>query len=123
MREHRSLEDPRSRFGLRRVAPSLVVLIALFVASLARTASATSDGDCPHWNSDGAPEPDPFYLPTADDDPFYDQPDPMPCVPPGTILNSREITFSPFRASQCRVSVDRNLMCQAGYSDRRTETP
>lgn len=35
------------------------------------------------------------FAPTPDPDPFYAQPDPMPNLPPGTILNSRVITFAP----------------------------
>ena len=36
------------------------------------------------------------FLPTPDADPFYAQPQPLPDVPPGTILNSRSVTFAPF---------------------------
>ncbi|MGH8461112.1 MAG: lipase family protein [Stenotrophobium sp.] len=35
------------------------------------------------------------YAPTSDTDAFYQQPEPMPDVPSGTILNSRSITFAP----------------------------
>lgn len=35
------------------------------------------------------------FAPTPDADPFYAQPSPMPNVPPGTILNSREVTYAP----------------------------
>lgn len=35
------------------------------------------------------------FMPTPDADPFYAQPNPMPNVPPGTILNSRAVTFAP----------------------------
>ena len=40
-------------------------------------------------------KPDPFFLPSPDPDPFYAQPHPSPCLPPGTILDSRMIPFSP----------------------------
>jgi hypothetical protein len=33
------------------------------------------------------------YAPTPDADPFYAAPDPLPNVPPGTVLNSRTATF------------------------------
>lgn len=35
------------------------------------------------------------FAPTPDADPFYAQPMPLPNVPPGTLLNSREVTFAP----------------------------
>ena len=35
------------------------------------------------------------YPPKPDSDPFYAQPSPMPDVAPGTILNSRKVTFAP----------------------------
>lgn len=35
------------------------------------------------------------FPPTPDADAFYAQPNPMPKVPPGTVLNSRESTFQP----------------------------
>lgn len=35
------------------------------------------------------------FAPTPDPDPFYAQPDPMPDVPPGTVLKSRAVTFAP----------------------------
>lgn len=35
------------------------------------------------------------FAPTPDPDPFYAQPQPMPDVPPGTLLNSKEVTFAP----------------------------
>lgn len=38
------------------------------------------------------------FAPAADSDAFYQQPDPMPDVPPGTILKSRPITFAPVGA-------------------------
>jgi hypothetical protein len=34
------------------------------------------------------------YAPTPDADPFYEAPDPLPDVPPGTVLNSRSATFT-----------------------------
>ncbi len=35
------------------------------------------------------------FAPLPDPDPFYAQPDPLPDVAPGTILNSRPVTFAP----------------------------
>lgn len=35
------------------------------------------------------------YAPTPDADPFYAQPSPMPDLPPGSVLASRSITFTP----------------------------
>ncbi|MGH8505304.1 MAG: lipase family protein, partial [Stenotrophobium sp.] len=35
------------------------------------------------------------FAPTLDSDPFYAQPDPLPNVPPGTILKSRASQFTP----------------------------
>lgn len=35
------------------------------------------------------------FPPAPEPDPFYAQPEPMPNVPPGTILNSRPITYAP----------------------------
>ncbi|HEU0197297.1 MAG TPA: lipase family protein [Nevskiaceae bacterium] len=35
------------------------------------------------------------FPPTPNPDPFYAKPDPMPDVPPGTILKSRKVTFKP----------------------------
>lgn len=35
------------------------------------------------------------FAPTPETDPFYAQPKPLPDVAPGTVLNSREVTFAP----------------------------
>ncbi|MDP9140600.1 MAG: lipase family protein [Pseudomonadota bacterium] len=55
--------------------------------------AACSGGDA---GSDGAGTAEMRYPPTANDDAFYAQPQPMPQVPPGTILNSRAVRFAPY---------------------------
>lgn len=76
------------------MAPVTLLILGLLVVP----AIAADPRDCPYWTVDpAAPEPDPFYLPMPDPDPFYARPDPIPCVPPGTILDSREIVFAPVR--------------------------
>ncbi|HEX9695119.1 MAG TPA: lipase family protein [Actinomycetota bacterium] len=68
----------------------------VLVLALAPAASRAEPDECAFWDADpktsGANEE---YLPTPDPDPFYVQPDPMPCTPLGTILDWRPITFTP----------------------------
>lgn len=62
---------------MRRVALSVVVLVALSGAPVARADNQ-------------------LYMPTIPhSDDFYAQPDPAPSDPPGTILDWRKITFRP----------------------------
>lgn len=73
------------------------------VWTLVRAVAATLIGclgACGGGGSDGAQTAIPLavtvpFPPAPDNDPFYQQPNPLPNVPPGTILKSRSVTFAP----------------------------
>lgn len=71
----------RSAAGVLLLAASMA---ACGPASVAPTTTGVGDA------SKRAP-----YLPTPDPDPFYAQPTPLPALPPGSILQSREVRFAP----------------------------
>src|SRR5438552_12550667 len=62
------------------MARMLLVLLTLALTAFSPEAQAQSDVPFP---------------PTPDADPFYAQPNSLPSVPPGTIINSRAVTFAP----------------------------
>ncbi len=68
--------------------------VGLLTAMLTLSACGSSDGD--DGDSDSAADFSAVpFAPTPDPDAFYAQPQPLPNVPPGTLLNSREVTFKP----------------------------
>lgn len=66
------------------------VLAVASVLALAACSDERVTADVP-----AVPKLDIPFMPTPVDDAFYAQPDPLPDVPPGTILKSREATFAP----------------------------
>jgi hypothetical protein len=80
---------------------ALLTTLGLLVPGSPATADAKPGAErrgCRYWRFDPKKaEPGGFFLPTPDPDPFYAQPNPFPCEPPGTILDSREIIFTPMR--------------------------
>jgi hypothetical protein len=71
--------------SFRMSKSALVVIVAYFAGCLAACTGSSGDDV-----TEAA-----AFLATADSDPFYAQPDPMPQVPPGTIIKSRAVTFAP----------------------------
>ncbi|MGH8505858.1 MAG: lipase family protein [Stenotrophobium sp.] len=65
-------------------AASALLVLALAGCGAGSSVSAANGGAA------GIPFP-----PNPDPDPFYKQPDPMPTLPPGTILDSRSVNFAP----------------------------
>jgi hypothetical protein len=74
----------------RRMAISAVAALLL-----AAVVTACGNSSAPATASADSGSAAISYAPTPDADPFYAQPNPMPDVPPGTILNSRSVTFAP----------------------------
>lgn len=69
----------------------------LLTCALAACGGGSSNDDFAGLTPDGgttAAAMAPF-MPTPDADPFYAQPNPLPKLPPGTILNSRAVQFAP----------------------------
>nr|MDP9139481.1 hypothetical protein [Pseudomonadota bacterium] len=70
--------------------------LGLLALVLTLSACGSSDGDD---NDGGSGSGGDFsavpFAPTPDPDPFYAQPQPLPDVSPGTLLNSHEVTFKP----------------------------
>jgi hypothetical protein len=78
--------------------PILRSLALAVICGVLAACGGSSGGEGSDFNSGGSggvgASTIPF-APTPDTDPFYAQPDPLPTVPPGTILNSRSVTFAP----------------------------
>jgi len=90
MRPHRD-----TRFG-RASAAGLLALSLVMALVFAPAATHAETDDCAFWDehpSTGSANEE--YLPASDPDPFYAQPDPMPCARLGTILDVRPIMFTP----------------------------
>jgi triacylglycerol lipase len=80
-------------------APQMA-LSAAAALLLAAVVTACGSSSAPATASAGSAAAAIAYAPTPDADPFYAQPNPMPNVPPGTILNSRSVTFAPLGVPQ-----------------------
>lgn len=78
-----------------RLAGALSLLLLMNLALSACGSSSGSGSETAAARLDQVP-----FAPTPDVDAFYAQPDPLPNVPPGTILKSREIQFAPGGAPQ-----------------------
>src|SRR5262249_46318743 len=70
---------------------------AVLLWTAALLAGCNDSGSSASGSAGGTISAPPFrpYMPTPDADSFYAQPNPMAHVPPGTILNSREVQFAP----------------------------
>lgn len=83
----------------RKSANTITCLLALqFLSLMLSACGGGSSGDDfiePASNGGAAAPLTAPFMPTPDADPFYAQPNPMPNVPPGTILNSRSVQFAP----------------------------
>lgn len=66
----------------------------LWLCAAAALLAACSENPPARGTENPLPNAIPF-APTPDADPFYAQPDPLPDVPPGTVVNSREVSFAP----------------------------
>ncbi|WP_162932478.1 lipase family protein [Solimonas sp. K1W22B-7] len=73
-----------------RTAWHLGVLLAVTLLAACGGGSGGDDGTAP-----GIDFTRMLYPPTPLDDPFFDQPDPMPKLAPGTIIASREVRYAP----------------------------
>jgi hypothetical protein len=73
----------------------LLMLLGLVVSACDDTPGPRLAGSSTSGGSRTSAETSIPFMPTPDADPFYAQPSPLPNVPPGTILDSRSVTFAP----------------------------
>lgn len=74
---------------------AVFALITLLAACGAPSSEDVAGASVDASRSASASEAGIPFAPTPDSDPFYAQPNPLPNVAPGTVLNSRSTTFSP----------------------------